>query len=100
MSSSKHPPILVLTLVLYVVGAAIPIALSLVLLFTAETLAGRIFALDALVLLAFPVVIIWARSRPRWRFRLPAWMAAIFTVLFFVLRILVPKGPTVASGPV
>jgi poly(3-hydroxybutyrate) depolymerase len=96
--------IAVVALIGYGVLIALPLALSFVLLFTAETLAGRLFALDALLLLALPVILVRAwRAADRGRFRLPAVAAAAFVVLFAALRALVPPGPLegreAAKGP-
>jgi pimeloyl-ACP methyl ester carboxylesterase len=87
-------------LVLYGFVIFIPLALSAVLLFTAETFAGRIFAVDALLLLALPVSLGHARySTSRKRFYLPAALATVFVALFVTLRLLVPAGPAAASRP-
>jgi predicted esterase len=90
---------LVFALGVYTLLVSIPLALSVVLLFTAETLAGRLFAIDALVLLALPPALLFSwRDRPR-GLRLPAALGVIFVLLFGVLRALVPRGPSGEAGP-
>jgi hypothetical protein len=84
---------------LYSLLICLPLSLSLVLLFTAETLSGTLFALDALLLLGLPLAVVLAGRSAKWRLCLPGALALAFVLLFGILRALVPPGPAAARRP-
>lgn len=82
------------SLALYVV-LLWPGLLALLLLCTAETTAGRLFAVDALLLLSLPAVLartLW-RDRP-WRVRALGLVLVLWAALFAALAALSPPGAT------
>jgi predicted esterase len=83
-----------LGLAAYAALALLPLALASVLLFTAETLAGYVFAIDALLLLALPVSLARGllRRDGKPRFLLVGGNAVLAAAFYLLLLILSPPG--------